>query len=100
MNLIEQHKTTIEQLCIKHKVKNLYVFGSVVTDKLTSTSDIDLLVEFDDMDPERYADNYYDLKFSLEELLQKPIDLLEIKAIKNPYFKQAIDRRKQLIYGC
>jgi predicted nucleotidyltransferase len=100
MNLIEQHKTTIEQLCIKHKVKSLYVFGSLLTDTLTSTSDIDLLVEFDDMDPERYADNYYDLKFSLEELLQKPIDLLEIKAIKNPYFKQAIDRRKQLIYGC
>jgi predicted nucleotidyltransferase len=100
MNLIEQHSTTIQQLCIKHKVKSLYVFGSLLTDTLTSTSDIDLLVEFDDMDPERYADNYYDLKFSLEELLQKPIDLLEIKAIKNPYFKQAIDRRKQLIYGC
>ncbi len=99
MNLIEQHKTTIQQLCIKHKVKNLYVFGSAVTDKLTSTSDIDLLVEFDDMDPERYADNYYDLKFALEELLQKRIDLLEIKAIKNPYFKQAIDQRKQLVYG-
>jgi predicted nucleotidyltransferase len=100
MNLIEQHKTTIEQLCIKHKVKSLYVFGSLLTGTLTSTSDIDLLVEFDDMDPERYADNYYDLKFTLEELLQKRIDLLETKAIKNPYFKQAIDRRKQLIYGC
>ncbi len=100
MNLIEQHKTTIKQLCIKHKVKNLYVFGSVLTDKLTSTSDIDLLVEFYDVDPEHYADNYYDLKFALEELLQKRIDLLELKAIRNPYFKEAIDQNKQPVYGC
>lgn len=100
MNLIEQHNATIKQLCINHKVKSLYVFGSLLTDNFATSSDIDFIVEFDDMDLESYADNYYDLKFSLEEILKKRIDLLEIKAIRNPYFKQAIDQSKQLVYGC
>lgn len=100
MNLMEQHIETIRQLCINHKVKSLYVFGSLLTGNFATSSDIDFIVEFDDMDLESYADNYYDLKFSLEEILKKRVDLLEIKAIRNPYFKQAIDRSKQPVYGC
>lgn len=47
----------------------------------------------------QYADNYYDLKFSLQDILQRPIDLLEAQAIKNPYFKKAVDGQKKMIYG-
>ncbi|WPO77601.1 hypothetical protein [Flavobacterium sp. KACC 22761] len=46
-----------------------------------------------------YADNYFDFKFSLEEIFKRPIDLLEEKAIKNPYFKENLNKQKQLIYG-
>jgi predicted nucleotidyltransferase len=46
-----------------------------------------------------YADNYFDLKFSLEDTFKRSVDLLEEKAIKNPYFKKALDKNKQLIYG-
>jgi hypothetical protein len=45
-----------------------------------------------------YADNYFDLKFSLEDTFKRPVDLLEEKAIINPYFKRAIDKNMQLIY--
>jgi predicted nucleotidyltransferase len=99
MNLIDQHIESVKRLCVKHNVKKLYVFGSLLTEKYTNSSDIDLIVEFDDLDPESYADNYYDFKFSLEEILNKPIDLLEIKAIRNPYFRQAIDHSKQVVYA-
>jgi predicted nucleotidyltransferase len=46
-----------------------------------------------------YADNYFDLKFSLQEILKRPVDLLEEKAIKNPYFKQVLNESKELVYG-
>lgn len=93
------HTKDISKLCEIHKVKSLYAFGSVLTDKFDANSDIDLIVEFSNVSLEDYADNYFDLKFSLEEILNRPIDLLEEKAIKNPYFKQAVNQKRQLVYG-
>lgn len=99
MNPIETHTKDIKTLCKTHKVKSLYAFGSVLTKEFNSESDIDLIVEFQPLDVLDYADNYYDLKFSLENILKRPIDLLEDKAIKNPYFRKTINQSKQLIYG-
>lgn len=98
MNNLDAYTNDITKLCETHKVKNLYAFGSVLTDKFDSESDIDFIVDFDIIAVEDYADNYFDLKFSLQEVLKRPIDLLEDKAIKNPYFKQAIRQQKKLIY--
>jgi len=81
-----------------HKVKSLYAFGSVLTDHFNSESDIDLIVDFANIDVEDYADNYFDLKFSLQEIFKRPLDLLEEKAIKNPYFKQPVSKQRQLVY--
>jgi len=99
MNLIKSHTADISKLCKKYNVKSLYVFGSVLTDKFNTESDIDLIVEFQPLNVLDYADNYYDLKFSLETILKREIDLLEEKAIKNPYFRKTINQNKQLIYG-
>ncbi len=99
MNRLENYISDIERLCKRHKVSHLYVFGSVLTDDFNSESDIDLIVDFSDMAVEDYADNYFDFKFSLQDVLKRPIDLLEEKAIKNPYFKQSVVQKRQLIYG-
>ena len=99
MTEIETYSNDIKILCSKHKVKRLYAFGSILTEKYNSTSDIDLIVDFDSIDVAQYADNYYDLKFSLEDILHRRVDLLEEQAIKNPYFKQVINQQRQLIYG-
>jgi uncharacterized protein len=79
-------------------VKKLYAFGSVLTDKFDDNSDIDLIVDFEPMDVESYADNYFDLKFSLQDIFKRSIDLLEEKAIKNPFFLQAISKHRKLVY--
>jgi len=99
MNLIEKNINTISLLCELHKVNHLYVFGSILTDKFSEKSDVDLIVDFKEIELLKYADNYFDFKFSLEDVLKRPIDLLEEKAIKNPYFKESIDKQKKLIYG-
>ena len=99
MNLIERNIDKIRDLCSRHKVRRLFVFGSVLTDRFKKDSDIDLVVDFQDVNLYEYADNYFDLKESLENLFKRNVDLLEEKAIKNPYLKQSIDSSKQLVYG-
>jgi predicted nucleotidyltransferase len=99
MNLIDLHFKDILTLCKTHKVKSLYGFGSVYTDQFNAESDVDLVVDFENIDVLEYGDNYYDLKFSLETILKRKVDLLEEKAVKNPYFKQSLNQNKVLIYG-
>lgn len=99
MRLIDKNIDKIRALCSKHKVSRLFVFGSILTDKFKKSSDIDFLVDFYGVDLYNYADNYFDLKISLEKLLKRQIDLLEDKAIRNPYLRQSIDSSKQMIYG-
>jgi len=99
MGLIETYKMEIQKLCENHRVKSLYSFGSVNTPRFNSKSDVDLMVDFAIDDPLEYTDNYFDLKFELEKVLNRPIDLLESKALKNTFLKQSIDESKVLIYG-
>jgi predicted nucleotidyltransferase len=99
MNLIESNIDNVRTLCKLHKVQSLFVFGSVLSDRFQKDSDIDLIVDFQGVDLYDYADNYFDLKESLENLFQREVDLLEDKAIKNPYLRQSIDSSKVLVYG-
>ncbi len=99
MNIVERNTEKLKRLCKKHKVSKLYVFGSVITDSFTQESDIDFLVAFNSVELQEYADNYFDFKFSLQDLFNRKIDLLEEKAIKNPFVKKSIDNSKELIYG-
>lgn len=99
MNLIALNMEKIRQLCQKHKVKKLFVFGSVLKDSFTNESDIDLVVDFDGVDLKEYADNYFDLKDQLEAVFNREVDLLEEQGIRNPFLRKQIDFEKQLIYG-
>ena len=96
---IDSYMNDLRHLCIKNKVKSLYVFGSVLTSHFSNDSDIDMIVDIDTSDPLEYADYYFDLKFALQDLLNRPIDLLENKAIRNNYLHQEINNTKQLIYA-
>ena len=99
MNTLSAYKKEINALCTNHKVKSLYAFGSVLTTNFNANSDIDLIVDFKDIDVKDYADNYFDFKFSLQDIFKRQIDLLEEQAIKNPYFKQVVNQTKELVYG-
>jgi len=96
---LESYISEIRLLCQKNKVKTLYVFGSVLTDRFTDKSDIDLIVDIDSNDPLEYSDFYFNLKFALEDLLRREIDLLEDRALKNPYLIDNINKSKTLLYA-
>ena len=98
MNLIDLNKDKLIELCNKHMVKELYLFDSILTEKFNDTSDIDLLIQFNQIELLDYFDNYMELKEELEQLFHRPVDLVENQAIRNPIFRKVIEREKQLIY--
>ena len=99
MNIVDRNIEVINDLCKRHKVRQLFAFGSVLTNQFKKSSDIDFIVDFQGVDLYDYADNYFDFKNSLESLFNREVNLLEDKAIKNPYLRQSIDSSKRLIYG-
>jgi predicted nucleotidyltransferase len=99
MKIDEPKIKQIQELCKASNVKSLFAFGSVTRDDFNETSDIDLIVDFNENDPFKYTDLYFDLKSKLELMLKRNVDLLEERAIRNRLFKQQIDNTKVKIYG-
>ena len=99
MRLIDDNLQTIYALCQKHKVSRLFVFGSVLTERFNSQSDVDLLVDFKKEEIDDYFSNFFDLKYDLEKLFGKEVDLVESQTVRNLYLRQSIDQSKVLIYG-
>ncbi len=99
MYQIQQHIRAITELCVKHRVKSLFAFGSVTRNELKPQSDIDLLVDIDADDPLDYSDNYFGLKMHLEKLLGRKVELLEQRALNNKFLNKYIDDTKVIIYG-
>src|SRR6266542_3195472 len=84
---IAQSRAAIAQLCRDHHVQRLELFGSAATGKdRPEKSDVDFLVDFD-------------LLESLQRLFGRPVDLVVASAIKNPYFREAVERSKTLLYA-
>ena len=99
MSIIERNIDAIKKLCAVYAVAQMSVFGSVLTDRFNDDSDIDILVSFDALPIEDYADNYLQLQSALQDLLGREVDLVEDKAIRNPVFRNQVDRTKVQIYG-
>jgi len=88
----------IRELCKENRVKTLFAFGSVTRDDFNADSDIDLVVDFEEKDPFIYSDLYLNLKSKLEDILNRQVDLLEERAIKNRFFKQQLESTKVPLY--
>ncbi len=86
-------------LCRLHRVQRLAAFGSVFTAAFNDESDIDFIVTFEPMPLEEYAENYCDLKGALEALFNRPVDVLEMQAIRNPYLQAELDATQQIVFG-
>ncbi|AFL80798.1 putative nucleotidyltransferase [Aequorivita sublithincola DSM 14238] len=99
MENIEKHTDAIKNLCEKHKVATMYLFGSAIRGNYHKDSDVDFLVRFKKFDLAGYFENYMSFKEELGKLLNREIDLVEEQTLKNPVLIESIENSKQLIYG-
>lgn len=106
ITLVQDNIQAIQDVCRKHHVKYLYLFGSSAGSIFTKDSDIDFLYEIDidnfkgwDTGTYDYTDNLDDLETELRGLLKRKIDLIPYNNIHNKYFKESVDLHKQLVYG-
>ena len=72
----------------RYQLQRIGLFGSIARNEATATSDVDVWVELDPLTP--YATVH--LKQELEELLQRPVDLVRLRERMNPALRQAILR--------
>ena len=96
---IEHNLPKIKQIFARYGAKSAFLFGSNATNKNTKNSDVDFLFSFsEDLDYETYSNNYFSLLHELENLLQREVDLVAEKTLKNPYLIESINESKiQLI---
>jgi len=86
------NRDDFEALCKNHHVKQIYAFGSSVSDKFdTDKSDIDLLVEIDEPDPISKGEKLLSLWDKLEEFFNRKVDLLTNLSIRNKILRDSID---------
>jgi len=97
--LIREHLPQIVELCRRHRVRRLTLFGSALRDDFDpSRSDVDLALELEPRPPAEYGDAYFELLEELESLLGRRVDLVERQAIRNPYLLRAIERSEVPLY--
>lgn len=103
MKIIEINLQSIFNLCKKYKVKKLYLFGSILTERFNENSDIDFSIEFDREEIDRnkldWADLFFDFLHEMESLLERKVDIVFDNHISNIIFRKELDNTKRLIYG-
>jgi predicted nucleotidyltransferase len=97
IELLRDH-AEIVALCRRFRVRRLDLFGSAATGQAREDSDLDFLVEFEPM-AEGYADAYFGLLEALQGMFGRPVDLVVISAIRNPYFRRSVENSREMLYA-
>jgi len=84
-------------LCHSLRVRRLDLVGAAARENFhKETSDIDVLIEFEGT--EELFDRYFDLKFGLEGIFERNVDVIQEGALKNPYLRESIEQDRIVVY--
>lgn len=99
-DFIFAQRAEIAELCRKHHVRRLSIFGSAARDDFDpATSDVDAIVEFAELPDSLYAHNKRAFHDQLARYFQRKVDLLTWESVKNPYLLQEIQRCNETLYA-
>ena len=98
--VVEERRADLARLCRRFRVRRLELFGSAArADFDPAASDLDFLVEFDDLEPAEYADAYFGLLEALQAIFGRAVDLVVPSAVRNPYLLRAIEQSRVVLYA-
>ena len=100
IRLIKDHMQELKELCVRYHVQQFEVFGSAAgEERFDAESDVDFLVEFLPLEAGQHADTYFGLLEGIEDVLERPVDLVMTGTIKNRYFLEAISQNREVLYA-
>ncbi len=100
IELIEERRAEVEEICRRHGVRQLDVFGSAADGRFQEgSSDLDFLVDFEPPLLPGIADRYFGLAEDLEVLFGRHVDLVTVRSVQNPYFKESIERTRKPLFA-
>ncbi len=98
--VIDLHRTELTELCKRFQVRTLELFGSAANNAFQPrSSDLDFLVDFLPLSPSAHSQAYFGLRFALEDLFGRHVDLVETPAANNPYFLETIRSSRRVLYA-
>ena len=89
---------TIADFCRRWKVTELGLFGSVLRDDYRASSDVDVLVQFDE-DSEWSLGDFVEMQDELGAMVGRKVDLVEKQGLVNPFRRHSILTTRQVIYA-
>jgi predicted nucleotidyltransferase len=87
----------IEKICQELSLQHLDLIGSAAREDFSAESDIDILVTF--AGDENFFERFFTLKSRLEEVFKRKVDVVEERAIRNPFFKKAVIKDRIRVFG-
>ena len=100
LNMLKEKQDEIRRLCEKHRVMSFGVFGSAAKGHFNETSDLDFLVDFDPtLTAIQKAAAFFGLKEDLEVMFSRPVDLVTVSSLTNPYFRASVLEERHPLYA-
>ena len=94
---LEEIRNAALPACREFGVKRLDAFGSTARGTATESSDVDLIVEFNEPDRSP-ARRFFGLLHHLEDVLAREVDLLTLDGLRNPYFRRQVLEERVPVY--
>jgi uncharacterized protein len=99
LEIIRQRQPEIAAICRRYDVKQLELFGSAAREEdYDAVGDFDFAVSFRQLDAKNPVGQLFGLQNDLSDLLGKPVDLVELTAVRNPYVLRTINEDKKLVF--
>ena len=100
LEMLTDKQDEIRRLCEKHRVMSFGVFGSAATGHFNENSDLDFLVDFDPtLTASQKAAAFFGLKEDLESMFYRPVDLVTVASLTNPYFRDSVLEERHSLYA-
>jgi predicted nucleotidyltransferase len=92
---IKVPRERITEFCLRHGIRRLALFGSILRDDFGPQSDIDVLVEFE---PDRVAGlAFFSMQDELAQILGRQVDL-NTPGFLSDYIRDDVLRQAEVLY--
>ena len=99
MKFLDTLKNDLPELCEEYNIAFVDLFGSIARDDANESSDIDMIIDFNEPKTNHLSKRYFGFLHSVEDRYGRKVDLLTPKSLTNPYLKNEVNKDRIRLYG-